>query len=168
MDWVVEQLSSEHDRASFDCGKDLLNNFIRHFATQYRKKNLGQTYVVAGPDKRVLGYYTLSTSRVDFENVPETLTRTYPRIPIPVILLGRLAVDKTAQNQGLGKTLLVKALRQAAGLADEIGVAAVEVDAVDDEARGFYLRYGFTSLIDDPRHLYLPIKTIKKLLTPEA
>ncbi len=164
MGWVVEKLSSDHHRESFDCGRELLNNFLTRLASQYRKKNLGQTYVVATPDKRVVGYYTISTSRVDFDNVPDDLRRQYPQIPIPVVLLGRLAVDKAFQGRGVGKTLLVKALRQAAELSDTIGIAAVEVHALDDQARAFYLKYGFTSLSDDQQHLYLPIRTIKRLL----
>ena len=164
MSWVVEKLSSDHNRESFDCGKGLLNNFLRRLATQYRKKNLGQTYVVVTPNKRVVGYYTISTSRVDFDNVPDNLRRQYPQIPIPVVLLGRLAVDQDFQGQGIGKTLLVRALRQAAELSDAVGIAAVEVHALDDKARSFYLKYGFTSLVDDLQHLYLPIRTIKRLL----
>ena len=168
MGWVVEKLSSDHERESFDCGKELLNNFLKRLATQYRKKNLGQTYVVATPDRRAIGYYTISTSRVDFDNVPDDLRRQYPQIPIPVVLLGRLAVDKVFQGQGVGKTLLVTAVRQAGELAETVGIAAVEVHAIDDEARGFYLKYGFTSLADDQHHLYLPIRTIKKLLQQDA
>lgn len=166
--WVVEKLSSEHERESFDCGKELLNNFLKQLATQYRKKNLGQTYVVATPNRRVIGYYTISTSRVDFDNVPDDLRRKYPQLPIPVILLGRLAADKAFQGQGVGKTLLVKALRQAAQLSDTVGVAAVEVHAIDDDARNFYLKYGFTPLMDDQLHLYLPIKTIHTLLEQDT
>ncbi len=167
MGWVVEKLSSDHQREAFDCGKELLNNFLKKLATQYRKKNLGQTYVVAAPGKRVIGYYTISTSRVGFDDVPDDLRRQYPQIPIPVVLLGRLAVDKSFHGQGAGKTLLVKALRQAAQVADTVGIAAVEVHAIDDEARAFYLKYGFTCLADDQHHLYLPIKTIKRLLEQE-
>lgn len=168
MGWGVEKLGSDHEREPFDCGKELLNNFLKRLATQYRKKNLGQTYVVAAPDKRVIGYYTVSTSRVDFDNVPDDLRRQYPLIPIPVVLLGRLAVDRAFQGQGVGKTLLVSALRQAAELSHAVGIAAVEVHAIDDEARAFYLKYGFTSLVDDQHHLYLPIRTITKLLEPGA
>jgi len=163
MAWIVERLDSRHNRESFDCGKDLLNNFIRKLATQYRKKNLGQTYVAVGPDMRVIGYYTISTSHVDFEQVPDELRRRFPEIPIPVVLLGRLAVDNAFKGQGLGKTLLVKALRQAGELSEKIGIAAVEVHAVDEESRNFYLKYGFTELIDDRHHLYLPIKKIKTI-----
>ena len=168
MSWVVEKLGSDHEREGFECGKELLNNFLKRLATQYRKKNLGHTYVIATPDKRVIGYYTISTSRVDFDDVPNDFRRQYPEIPIPVVLLGRLAVDKAFHGQGVGKTLLVKALRQAAEVAETVGIVAVEVHAIDDEARAFYLKYGFISLMDDLRHLYLPIKTIKKLLGPET
>ena len=164
MSWVVEKLGSQHDREAFSCGQELLDNFLKRLATQYRKKNLGQTYVAVLPDKRVIGYYTISTSRVDFENVPQVLSKQYPQIPIPVVLLGRLAVDKSFQGQGVGKTLLVKALRQAAELSDAVGIAAVEVHAIDEAARRFYLKYGFTPLADDQHHLYLPIKTIRKLI----
>ena len=163
MSWVVEKLTAEHPRDTFDCGQKPLNNFIQKLAGQYRKKNLGQTYVAALPDKRVVGYYTISTSRVDFQTIPPDLRKRFPEIPIPVVLLGRLAVDKTHHGQGLGKTLLVKALRQAVDLSQIIGITAVEVHALDDQARAFYLKYGFTSLIDDPHHPYMPIKTIAKL-----
>ncbi len=163
MTWAIEKLNSEHRREDFDCGQELLNNFIKYLATQYRQKNLGQTYVSATADQRVVGYYTLSTSRVDFQNVPDDLKKRFPEIPIPVVLLGRLAVDRTVQGQGLGKTLLVRALRQSAELSESIGIAAVEVHALDDQAREFYLKYGFTELHDDRFHLYLPIKMIKKL-----
>lgn len=164
MTWEVEKLRAEHERESFDCGKELLNNFLKRLAGQYRKKNLGQTYVMATPEHRVVGYYTISTSRVDFDNVPSELRRQYPPIPIPVALLGRLAVDRAYQGRGVGRALLVNALRRAADVADVMGLAAVEVHALDDEARSFYLKYGFTSLIDDRHHLYLPIKTIKHLI----
>lgn len=162
MNWVIAKLSSQHDRSSFDCGKPQLNNFIQKLATQYRRRNLGQTYVAVSSANCVIGYYTISTSRVDFANVPDDLRRRFPQIPIPVVLLARLAVDNTYKGHGLGRALLVTALRQAAALSDTIGIAAVEVDAIDDEARSFYRNYGFTSLRDDPRHLYLPIQVIKR------
>jgi predicted GNAT family N-acyltransferase len=163
MKWVVEKLGSQHDRELFDCGKETLNNFIKKLATQYRKKNLGQTFVAVSPEMQVIGYYTISTSRVDFDSIPDHLRRKFPQVPVPVVLLGRLAVDNNYKGCGVGKTLLVTALRQAAALSDTIGIAAVEVDAIDDDARTFYLKYGFTSLEDDRSHLYLPIKTIKYL-----
>ncbi len=82
---------------------------------------------------------------------------------IPVVLLGRLAVDRSVQGQGLGELLLLDALRRAQHIADEIGVRAVEVDAIGEKARAFYARYGFVQLVDDPNHLFLSLQVIRKL-----
>ena len=86
-----------------------------------------------------------------------------PRIPIPVVLLGRLAVDNSQKGRGLGKLLLLHALWRSQQVSKEAGVYAVEVDALHEEAARFYARYGFQALLDDPLHLYLPMKTIETL-----
>jgi len=84
-------------------------------------------------------------------------------MPIPVVLLGRLAVDISCQKRGLGKLLLLHALWQAQQVSKRLGVYAVEVDALNDQARDFYLKYGFTPLYDNLRHLYIAMKTIEML-----
>jgi predicted N-acetyltransferase YhbS len=91
--------------------------------------------------------------------VPENV----PRHPVPVILLARLAVDLGARGQGIGRVLLVDALRRSLAIAEQLGVFAVVVDAIDDQARDFYLKFDFRELTDDRMHLYLPIKFIRKL-----
>ena len=85
---------------------------------------------------------------------------------MPVVLIGRLAVDRSMQGKGLGEFLLIDALRRAEFLATKIGVRAVEVDAINDDAKRFYERYGFLTLKDNPRHLFLPIRVIRKLQLP--
>jgi GNAT superfamily N-acetyltransferase len=91
----------------------------------------------------------------------EQLGVTYP---IPVILLGRLAVDAAARGKGLGKFLLLDALRRAERLASsQLGARGVEVDALDDEAKAFYTHFGFVALADNKRHLYLSMSVIRKL-----
>jgi GNAT superfamily N-acetyltransferase len=89
-----------------------------------------------------------------------------PRTDVPVVLLGRLAVDRSTQGQGLGALLLIDALRRAQFLSDQIGIRAVEVEAIDDAARDFYQRFGFTPLADAPRHLYLSMQAIRGLNLP--
>jgi GNAT superfamily N-acetyltransferase len=89
-----------------------------------------------------------------------------PKIAVPVVLLGRLAVDRTVQGQGLGAHLLIDALRRTECLAEAVGIRAVEVDAIDDAARRFYLKFGFGPLADDPNHLFLPLHVIRKLRLP--
>jgi GNAT superfamily N-acetyltransferase len=119
----------------------------------------------------VLGYYALSAGAFDLSALPEGKRRKLPRHPVPVSHLGRLAVDQGAKGQGLGASLLMDALARCERLADDLGIHAVEVWAIDDSARHFYLKYGFEPLTDDPNHLYLTMKTIRKLalnLPPES
>ena len=164
-DWRIEQLSRSNDRSAFSCGKSPLDDFIRRFVTQYEKRNLGRTFVaVLEGENRIGGYYTLASSSVTFEHLPEESPRTLPKHPVPVVLIARLAVDTSVQGQKLGEKLLIDALSRCLDLAEQLGVHAVEVDAIDYQARSFYLKYGFVSLTDDPRHLFLPVATIRDAL----
>jgi GNAT superfamily N-acetyltransferase len=164
--WQIEPLAKSHDRSSFYCGEPTLDKFIRELASQYERRDMGRTYVATLPPAQiVLGYYTLAAGAVAFENVPTQSGRKLPRHPIPVVHLGRLAVDQSARGEGLGKYLLLDALQRSLRLSERAGVFAVEVYALSEEARQFYLKYGFTSLSDDTQHLYLPIKTVRKLFT---
>jgi ribosomal protein S18 acetylase RimI-like enzyme len=159
--WRIERLSARHDRSAFDCGQPALDSFLRTLASQYEKKHMGRTYVAVLPGQpRVLGYYTVSAGAVAFSSVPASVSRKLPRHPVPVVHLGRLAVDRAARGQGLGETLLFDALRRSARTAEEMGVFAVEVYAIDDAARRFYLKYGFEPLADDPLHLYLSMRVV--------
>jgi GNAT superfamily N-acetyltransferase len=162
--WTIEKLDRRHDRAVFSCGQQILDDWLKLRANQYQKKDLARTYVaVRTGEDAVVGYYALATHRVCYDALSEAQAKGLPRIDIPVILLGRLAVDRSVQGQGLGSLLLVDALRRAEQLANLIGIRAVEVDAIDEAARTFHLRYGFTPLNDDPRHLYLPMQAIRRM-----
>jgi predicted GNAT family N-acyltransferase len=157
---IIENLSSHHDRRDFDCGVEELNAYLQRYSSQHERKGIGRTYVATkNDDTRVLGYYTISSSAVGCEVVPENL----PRHSVPVALIGRLAVDITARGQRLGETLLIHSLQSTQQAARIIGIYAVVVDALDESAKRFYLKYGFQELTDDPLHLYLPMKLIEKL-----
>jgi GNAT superfamily N-acetyltransferase len=133
--------------------------------TQYEKRNLGRTFVaVKGDEKRVLGYYTLASGAVAFQNLPAGAARNLPKHPVPVILLARLAVEESVQGQGLGEYLLLDALRRCLGLVETLGIPAVEVDVIDQSAKASYMRYGFAPLLDAELHVYLPVATIRGLL----
>lgn len=158
--YAILPITAEHQRADFDCGEPSLNDFLKRFARQNDEKGLGRTFVAVLPgDPHIYGYYTLSSGAVTSENFPEKL----PRYPTPVAHLGRLAVDARAKGQGLGKILLLDALRRVLSVTDQLGIYAVEVYALTPEAKAFYLKYGFTPLKDDELHLYLSLKTIRKL-----
>lgn len=162
--WLVEELNSDHDRSAFSCGQPSLDEFIRQYAGQNQKSGVSRTFVAHTPgDKIVRGYYSLAAGAVAFDNLPEEQRKRLPRYPVPVAHLGRLAVDQSAQGQGLGSFLLIDALRRVQIAADSIGIHAIEVVAIDDSAKRFYLKYGFVELQDDPHHLYISLKTVRKL-----
>lgn len=141
---------------------------MRLRASQYEKRRLGRTFVALFPGATtVAGYYTLSAGSIAIANLPPEAAKRLPRHPVPVILLGRLAVDQKARGQGLGKALLRDALRRCLDLAEQLGLFAVEVLAIDSEAREFYTKYGFVPLADNDLHLFLPIKTIEEGSTDE-
>ncbi len=166
--WSVETFDrNKHDRSSFDCGVPALNDWITTKVSQFEKKDLARTYVLVESGLSVVkGYYALSNHAVVYESLPEDQAKGLPQIDVPVVLIGKLAVDCSIKGQHLGEYLLMDALRRAEYLASKIGIRAVEVDAIDDSARSFYLRYGFFALHDDPQHLFLPMNVIRTLHLP--
>lgn len=161
--WIVQPLTSIHNRVIFDCGVPEMNVYLREHAGQNAKKDIARTFVAVQPAdlSRVGGYYSLTLNSLHFDALPRE--KHLPRYPVPVAHLGRLAVDTTFQGQNLGKRLLLDALAQSEKIAELAGCFAVEVVALDNAAAGFYLKYGFTPLADDPLHLYITLKAIRKL-----
>lgn len=165
MAFVIEALRRSHERGRFDCGEAALNEYLLRFARQNQERGLGRTYV-ALPEggARVVGYYTLAAGSVAFADVPEHLRRSFPRYPIPVAHLGRLATCLSVRGLGLGEALLFDAVERTLRVADELGMVALEVWSKTDRARSFYEKYGFEPLVDDPLHLYLPLATARGVL----
>ncbi|MFV0444180.1 MAG: GNAT family N-acetyltransferase [Planctomycetaceae bacterium] len=166
--WGIEPFDrGRHDRSLFDCGVPPLNDWLATKVSQFEKKDLARTYVLVEEGQDVVkGYYALSNHTVIYDALPEDQAKGLPRIDMPVVLIGRLAIDLTMQGKGLGEFLLIDALRRAQYLASKIGIRAVEVEAINDTARRFYERYGFLVLKDDPHHLFLPMQVIRKLKLP--
>ena len=164
-EWEVVQLSKKHDRQAFDCGKPELNEYLRRYARQNAALGVSRTFVAARPPAvAVGGYYSLSTGSIEYEELPPKEFKRLPKYPVPTAHLARLAVDRSEQGKGLGGVLLVNALIRVAAVAEEIGVCAVTVDAMDETARDFYVHHGFHELRSSRLHLCLPIGTIKHLL----
>lgn len=165
--WTFEPLADQHDRSSFDCGVPVLNDWLRQRAGQFDRRDLARTYVAVRPaETAVIGYYALSSHSVRYEFLPADQAKGLPRLDVPVALIGRLAVDRAMQGQGLGAELLIDAFRRIEMLADEIGIRAVEVDAINDAAKRFYQKHGFVTLLDDPNHLFLPMRVVRALKLP--
>ena len=162
---VIQKLSAGHDVSAFDCGKEPLDRFLKRYALVNQKANGAQTYVVcrAGSDA-VAGYYSLTVGGVEHAEAPKRITQGLARHPVPVMLLARLAVNRSEQGHGLGKALLKDALLRTAQAADIAGIRALIVHAKDKEARVFYERFDFEPSPTDPFHLFLLMKDLKALL----
>ena len=162
--WAILRLDKSHDRTEFDCGQPMLNEWLQDRAGQFDRRDLSRTFVATRTaESLVLGYYAISTHRVIHDVLPPAEAEGLPRLDVPVVLIGRLAVDQSAQGEGLEALLLIDALRRSAQISEQGGIRAVEVDAIDDAAKNFYLKFGFPPLLDDPRHLFLPMHEIRKL-----
>ena len=158
MPWSIRRLTAAIDVSGFDCGEASLNLFLQRHALNNDRAGLGRTFIaIEEGQTRVAGYFTVSSGSVRFDAVPDHAKKRLPKYPIPTVHLGRLAVDVRFQGKGLGETLLVEALRKAAAASGSVGVYAVDVIALNDRAKSFYLKYGFVEMLDQPVHLFLPI-----------
>jgi GNAT superfamily N-acetyltransferase len=153
----IEPLSQDHDGAQFLSGSDALDRYLREQASQDVRRRIATCFVALNVTSQdVAGYYTLTATSVALTALSPEISRKLPRYPVaPAALLGRLAVNRRYQGQGLGGILLADALKRTARA--ELGVFAMLVDAKDENAQRFYERYGFTLLPGEVRRLCLPI-----------
>jgi GNAT superfamily N-acetyltransferase len=160
--YQIVPLAAEHNRADFRCGSEPLEQYLRERANQDFKRYVATPFVLYDLDaERIAGYYTLAATGIQFEDLPAAMQKKLPRYPmVPAILLGRLAIDKRYQGQGLGAFLLVDALRRS--LMNEIVAAAVVVDAKDEMAQAFYKYHNFVPVAGQPLRLFLPMTLIAR------
>lgn len=148
-----QKLRPEHDAASFDSGESLLDDWLRRRALQNELSGASRTYVVCAGE-RIAGFYSLAVGALAHERAPGRVRRNMPD-PIPVMILGRLAVDKTFQGNGLGKGLLMDAILRTLQAAELAGVRALIVHAISANAKRFYEAHGFVASPIDPMTLVL-------------
>jgi ribosomal protein S18 acetylase RimI-like enzyme len=159
---VIAPLNPPHDRMGFQCGVEALDLYLKTRARQDIKRRISRVFVATKPNtpKGVIGYYTLSTLSIELNQLPEKLARKLPKHQVPAALIGRLAVSNAAQGQGVGKMLLADAIKRVLVVGDQIAIYAMVVDAINDNAKGFYEKFGFTRLSEDSPRLFLPLKSI--------
>lgn len=163
MSFVIAALERHHDRNDFDCGEMALNDFLQRLARQQADKDFNRTYVAIEQGKaRIHGFYSVSSASIDFQNWPAALC--LPRYPVPVLRIGRLAVDLRTQGKGIGVALLQHAMHLAASTAEKIGLYAVVVDAKNEAVASFYIRYGFQRFPDRSLSLFLTTDVLRRAL----
>ncbi|WP_016949263.1 GNAT family N-acetyltransferase [Anabaena sp. PCC 7108] len=161
---IIELLNKSHNRESFNCGNEILNQFLIRTARQHIQKGISRTFILVETEqpKTIIGFFTLSICEVQTEKLPPQLAKKYPT-KVPGVKLARLAVTQDWQHQGIGEILMIEAMKRALVIADNAGVIGLFVDAKDEKAQTYYQRYGFVSLVDIPLEMFLPLETIKKL-----
>lgn len=163
--WQVSAFDSKaHDRTAFSCGASELNRYLREHASQDIKRDIARVFVAVRPEATtVCGYYSLSATSFQRDELPVEQARKLPRYPVPAVLLGRLAVDRDAQGAGLGEFLLMDAMHRTLLATQVMAVHAMVVDAKDASAAKFYRKYGLIAFPNNARRLFLPMATIRQL-----
>jgi len=162
---MIVLLNNTHNRKSFDCGIPALNDYLKIQAGQDMRRKLAACFVITQTENSdVLGYYTLSNYSIPPTHFPESVRKEFPPnyLSIPVTLLGRLAVSENQKGKGLGKILLMDALRRSYEASLEIGSLAVVVDPINQEAMEFYRKYDFV-LLPDSGKMIIGMKMLGEL-----
>ncbi|MGO8865945.1 MAG: GNAT family N-acetyltransferase [Alphaproteobacteria bacterium] len=163
----VEPLGTQHDRSSFACGVESLDRYLKTQATQDIRRLANAVFVLVEPAApgKILGYFTLCAFTLEQGAVPEAARRHIPRYPlVSATLIGRLAVTRERQGQGLGGMLLARAMRMAYENAAVVGASMIVVDAIDEDARCFYEAHGFLRLADTMR-MIIPMAVVAELVS---
>ena len=157
-----QALSADHFLDDFDCGHDTLNDWLKRRAIKNEASGASRTYVVCH-QSHVIAYYTLATGAVQCADAPGRIRRNMPD-PIPVMVLGRLAVHLNWQRKGLGGDLLADAVKRTLQAADIAGIRAFVVHALSDETKQFYEQFGFQPAPTDPMDLMINLKDAQENL----
>jgi len=156
-------IAAEHQLANFDCGELSLNEWLKKRALKNHASGASRCFVICS-ESQVVGYYSLSAGAISHEAAPKAMRRNMPN-PLPILLLGRLAVDLRYHNHGLGQALLRDAMLRAVSVSGNAGVFALLVHALSEPAKQFYLSRGFIQSPLQPMTLFMTLETIRVILT---
>jgi GNAT superfamily N-acetyltransferase len=161
MQITIVPFDRKYDRSRFDCGNADLNGWLQRYAGQSEDRDSVRTSLAVDGRGDIVGYYSLVASEVDPGQAAATLGIGKRRYSVPAMLIARLAVDRSRQGQGLGRSLLVDALQKLAQVGGSVGFEVVVVDAIDDGAASFYRRHGFVAFGEDRHRLSLTTKSLR-------
>ena len=159
----LETLSQDHERSLFRCGEEALDRYFQTQVTQDIRRRVANCFIaVETATSHIAAWYTISAASIPLADLPLDETRRLPRYPtVPAVRIGRLAVDQRFQGRGLGAALLADAAGRT--LKADAAAFTLLVDAKNDQAVAFYQRFGFRILASQPRTLFLPLATAKKV-----
>jgi GNAT superfamily N-acetyltransferase len=157
-----EKFSAEHDVSEFDSGEPELDDWLRRRAERNEASGASRRYVVC-VNRRVVGYYTLAAGAVAHEDAPGRIRRNAPD-PLPVMILGRLAVDRNFHGHGIGTGLLRDAVLRVIQASEIVGIRAILVHAISDAAKRFYEKHGFVASPVDPLTVMITMAEAAKML----
>ena|ERR1700722_2937423 len=146
----------------FSCGMPDLDTYLKRYAKNNEKKGIGKTFVLLN-GQTVIGYYTLSAAQISITDIPKTYNAKLPAYPVPASRLCRLAVDKSYQGQRIGEHLLVDATERVRLAAMNIAIHAIVVDAKNETAKNFYIKYGFMPLDNSELSLFIPLSIMEEI-----
>ena len=163
----IELLAKVHDREGFDCGSEPLNLFLKQTARQHAERGISRTFVLvdeaAAAPTPIVGFFSLNICQIKSESLAPQEARKLPR-DVAGVRLGRLAVAKVHQRQGIGKTLLVAAMGKFMEIFNSAGGIGLFVDAKDQDAKRYYEQFGFVPMPSNELELFLPVKTIQEAM----
>lgn len=161
-DWLGPfPIEAAHETDTFDCGDEALNAYLKRFAAFNEANRSARTFVVLA-GTRVVGFFSLAAGSLEHAEAPERVGKGLARHPIPIILLGRLAIDKSAQGQGLGRALFKEALKRSLAASEQVGARAVVVHAKTNRAAETYRNWGMIPFPAQPLILYVLMSEIER------
>jgi ribosomal protein S18 acetylase RimI-like enzyme len=174
--FVIEPFdTAKHDRAAFSCGVEQVDNFFKKTANKLVKADNLRVYVMVDPEGEVVGFYAINAHMIDYAELPPKHARNRPSHgSIPAIYISMIGVDQRFSGHGYGGDLLADCLKRIARAGDELGVAVVMLDILDDgdvalveKRKRLYTSYGFAHLPSNATRLFLPLATIKPLIADD-
>jgi len=159
----IEALAAHHERGPFACGVEALDRYLKEQASQDVRRRVTRVFVALPEGSlEIAGFYTLSAGSVSRDSLPSNLAKRLPHYPVPVAILGRLAVDRRWAGKGLGAALVGDAVQRIVRASTSLAIHAILIDAKDEAAQAFYERLGFIPLPEETRRLFLPLSAVEK------
>lgn len=159
----IKDIQPKSKLKDFDCGTEVLNDFLTRYSLKNDTLGIGKTFVALDEREDVVGYFTLATAQVVFEDIPDTYRSKLPKYPIPALRIARLAVSENQQGKGIGKWMLTQAFIKIIHVAEITGLYFIIVDA-KETSKSFYEHYGFIKFKDKELSYFLPVDTVRKAM----